>query len=184
MVDLGVSLESALLDGSEKEEVSLRLRSRAAALLATSTDPAPLIYKDVKVLYDLRSNIVHGSSLSSDEIQKEIGKVSTSDRDPGRRVKGELALDRMRDVVRRAILARGLLADARVWPLGGDKVDVDGRLVDDAERERWRRSWSDDLVKMGLPNAALEASPASLDMGVGEQASRAAAARAELTREP
>jgi hypothetical protein len=122
--------------------------------------------------------------LTSDEIQKEFGKVSTSDRDPAPRVKGDLALDRMRDIVRRAILARGLLADAGIWSLGGDKVDVEGRLVDDAERERWRRTWSDALVKMGLPNAALEAPPASRDMGVAEQESRVAEARAEQAREP
>ena len=170
LVDLGVGLEAALLDGSEKEEISLRLRSRAASLLATPGDSAQVIYQDVKVLYGLRSAIVHGSSLTSADIHKEFAKVSVTARDPAPGVQAELCLDRMRDILRRAILARGLLADLGLWPLKGDRVDVDGRWLDDAERDRWRRSWAEALEAIGLPDAAHEAVAPSLDMGVEQQA--------------
>jgi len=59
LVDIGVGLEAALLGGADHEEIGLRLGSRAAALLSTTTDVAATIYEDVKRLYNLRSLIVH-----------------------------------------------------------------------------------------------------------------------------
>ena len=54
VVDLSIGLE-ATLSGTDASDVSLRLRVRAADLLATADDPGDIIYDDVKALYGLRS---------------------------------------------------------------------------------------------------------------------------------
>lgn len=66
-----------------------------------------------------------------------------------------LAVDRLRDLVRRAILARLFLACTSdpVWPLSG-RTPVDEILVDDTNRGRWRSTWRTGLAEIGAPNAA------------------------------
>lgn len=65
------------------------------------------------------------------------------------------AVDRMRDLVRRAILARLCLAAEPdpVWPLYGD-TPVDAFLADDAMRVAWRSRWRDRLAALGVETAA------------------------------
>jgi hypothetical protein len=74
----------------------------------------------------------------------------------------EHAVDRMRDLVRRAILARLCLAagDRPFWPLQGKTVAVDALLADDATRVIWRQSWRDRLAGIGAAQAADRAAPA------------------------
>lgn len=64
LVDLATALEAALLGAErETEGLTLRLRSRTSALLATDDDPARGLFDDVGLLYGLRSKLVHGGQI-------------------------------------------------------------------------------------------------------------------------
>ena len=146
VIDLSIGLE-ATLSGADTSDVSLRLRVRAADLLATADDPGDIIYGDVKALYELRSAIVHGSVLTPRALTRLIGRVScvANAGYPAEQV--ELALDRWRDLLRRAILARAALAaESSPWPLKGS-VDVDRVLRTESQRTVWldhiRAYWAD-----------------------------------------
>lgn len=164
LVDLATALEATLTSGeSENEGLTARLRQRAAALLATASDSATAIYSDVGMLYDLRSKLVHGGHVKRRHLERLVGRVSTCPPD-AQRLLGigmEHAVDRMRDLVRRAILARLCLAagDAPLWPFHGEAVSVDGLLADDATRTKWRESWRTRLAGVGAARAAEPAKP-------------------------
>jgi len=168
LVDVAVGLEAALLGGAEQEEIGLRLRSRAAALLATPMDPPAKIYHDIKRIYALRSLVVHGSNPTTKELEAQAYKISSTERTTWLGVKWALALDRARDLLRRAILARGFLLDAARWPAGkaARNFDVDARLIDPASREEWRLSWRSALDGIGLGFAADEAPEAALEVAL------------------
>lgn len=160
IVDLATALEAAL-SGKDKTDVTLRICTRAAIILSTGTDLAPTIFADVKALYDLRSNLVHGAIIT----QKDLGKwlvavsaVSTSeDRSPRMRI--EQLVDRLRDLVRRSILMRLLLNADGWWPLRGDPPPVDQLWTDPAVAEEWRAAWHQGAADLGSPDAAQPAAP-------------------------
>ncbi len=139
-IDLATGLEAALAGTRAESEIGLRLRNRAAAFLSSPADPPDSIYRDVKVLYELRSAFVHGSSLSEDGVWKLLGKVSTATGTDWRGEQYELVLDRWRDLLRRAILFRLALGSSPdpLWPLAKETTDVDAAIVDAAEVGRWR----------------------------------------------
>lgn len=165
VVDLAIGMEAALT-GTDHTEVALRLRTRAADLLATDDDPPDSIYRDVKTLYDLRSTFVHGGSIRGKGLGKAISSVARTTETRFFAEKYLLALDRWRDLLRRAILARIALTTARVpWDAGGSprqRLDVDQLLLRDGEREAWRQHIRDFWDWQGLPNAFRTASPARL----------------------
>lgn len=139
IVDLATAFEAAM-SGTSKEDVTLRLRTRAAALLATDRDPAESIFKDISVLYGIRSTLVHGGELKTKHLQA-VQRLSTV---PDNARDGELpayAVERLRDLVRRSLLARICLAANALWPLGKDD-HVDSILVaSDTGRADWRTAW-------------------------------------------
>lgn len=155
LTDLAVALEAALGQENDPAELSLRLRNRAAALLADEDDDAGQIFDDLGVMYDLRSRVLHGSSQDPKKLLARIQRVRAAaiDTMPGTKV--EFFIDRCRDLVRRAILARLLLAqgDAPEWPIGGAE-DLDRRLTDDRTRQHLRRAWRAGLRRLGLSSAA------------------------------
>lgn len=61
----------------------------------------------------------------------------------------------MRDLVRRAILARLYLAAEpdSLWPFDGDTA-VDAVLADDMRRAAWRERWHARLAALGVEYAA------------------------------
>jgi hypothetical protein len=165
LVDLATALEAALIgERRSTGAVTLRLRNRAAALLATDGDRAEALFEDIGRLYNLRSTIVHGGQFFESDLRKAIGAVSTvSPRNLEHRfgVAVGQAVDRMRDIVRRAILARLCLGaqPEPPWPFaGGGKVDA--ALSDDATRAAWRARWRDRLEELGVGGAADPAPPA------------------------
>lgn len=166
LVDLSVALEASLLSGSpEKEDIGLRLRGRAAALLAEEHDGDSVIYADIKAAYNLRSWIVHGSNPRPQDIAAEIDRISVSARSTNSGVKAALAMDRVRDIARRSILARGFLGDAGKWPLGkaARQKDVDGELINPETRESWRAAWRIGMSDIGLGAAAGRAQDAETE---------------------
>jgi hypothetical protein len=165
VVDLATALEAALVSSKKDAEgLSLRLRSRAAALLSTDFDPAQAIFNDITQLYDLRSRLVHGGELTHKDLRKMVRSISTVPEDRAESMFGialGFALDRLRDLVRRAILARiGLAAgDDPLWPLREDPP-VERQLVDDDTRRVWRQRWRQVLEDAGIADAVSPQQPA------------------------
>jgi hypothetical protein len=159
MVDLATALEAILAGGeTETEGLTLRLRNRAAALLTADADTARAVFGDVGLLYGLRSKLVHGGRIKQRELRRDLGKISTMPEGEAERRFGVAigyAVDRMRDLVRRAILARLCLAAEPdpVWPFSGN-TGVDALLSDDETRGHWRVSWHAKLSALGIGTAA------------------------------
>ena len=141
LVDLSTAFEAAL-SGTDRTDVLLRLRTRASALLATDKDPAGAIFKDIGLLYELRSRLIHGTGLSERSLAKTAKSITAvpDDSMPGEAVAH--AIDRLRDLVRRALLARICLAadDPPLWRLGEDH-GVDAQLADASTRDKWCAKW-------------------------------------------
>ncbi|MFF2189720.1 hypothetical protein [Streptomyces sp. NPDC058155] len=159
IVDLATAFE-ATLSGKEKDDVTLRLKTRASTLLSTCGDPAEHIFKDVGVIYGLRSKLVHGGDMTDKALLKEVRKISTIPEGLHDRVVVAHAVERLRDLVRRGLLARICLAagDTPLWPLDGDTA-VDAAMVDDLSRKTWRQAWRDALTAI---DALASADPQTL----------------------
>jgi hypothetical protein len=159
LVDLATALEAALIGSdTQTEGLTLRLRTRAAALLATAGDPAAALFDDVGRLYGLRSKLVHGGQIKDSDLDKVIRGVSTITADATRSgpwVALGHTVDRMRDLVRRAILARLCLA-AEPDPISPYSRDaaVDAALADDVQRLKWRERWHQRLAEFGAQASA------------------------------
>lgn len=70
-------------------------------------------------------------------------------------------VDRLRDLVRRALLMQICLAcEPKVlWPIENNSM-VDATLADDAIRADWRRAWRERLAAIGAGEVAGRARPA------------------------
>lgn len=143
LVDLATALEASLIgNGDDNSSVLMRLRHRAATLLMSDNDNNSAIHADVKLLYDLRSALVHGGDLTEKKLNKMLRGLSTVPDGTPAGVGAELAVDRLRDLVRRSVLARMSLGSGESPPWPFDKqIDVDALLIDDATRVQWRESW-------------------------------------------
>jgi hypothetical protein len=159
LVDLATALEAIVAGGeTETEGLTLRLRNRAAALLAADGDPARAVFDDVGLLYGLRSKLVHGGQIKQSALRRDLGRISTMPEGEAESRFGvaiAYAVDRMRDLVRRAILARLCLAAEPdpVWPFSGS-TGFDALLSDDETRGHWRASWHAKLSALGIEAAA------------------------------
>ena len=156
IISLATAFE-AILTGSDDdtEGVGLRLRTRAAALLWTESDPGRAIFDDVRHLYNLRSRLVHGARIAEKDLLKWLKAVSTV---PGNAMYGvafSFAIDRLRDLVRRSFLARLCLAsgDDPLWRFE-TSAPIDAALADETDRTRWRQSWRGVLASLGVAEAA------------------------------
>lgn len=159
IVDLATAFEAAL-SGKEKDDVTLRLKIRASTLLSTDLDPAEPIFKDVGVIYGLRSTLVHGGAMAEKALLKEVRKISTV---PDGLPDGEAiahAVERLRDLVRRSLLARICLAadESPLWPLDAD-TGVDAAMVDDRRRKALREAWRETLTGIDAIASAASSVP-------------------------
>jgi hypothetical protein len=159
IVSLATALEATLSgEKDDSEALTFKLRSRCAALLATERDSARALFEDVGALYSIRSAIVHGGAMKQKELRKLIAGISTIEDglvETQFGVAAGHAADRMREIVRRAILARLCLAEAPdpLWPLHRS-WPVDAILADDATRTAWRESWHQRLEELGAGESA------------------------------
>ena len=105
----------------------------ASKLLATQGDPDAAIKNGVTTLYDLRSSLVHGTSTSEEGLRRTLETVSTVPTGEMFGVILDFAVDRLRDIVRRAFLARLCISrpPAPLWLLEGC-IDVSTALADAA----------------------------------------------------
>jgi hypothetical protein len=68
-------------------------------------------------------------------------------------------VDRLRDLVRRAFLARLCVASMELWPFEGSS-SVDAALADEEKRRLWRETWRTKLASItGSEQAAGAVSP-------------------------
>ncbi|WP_133207022.1 MULTISPECIES: HEPN domain-containing protein [Arthrobacter] len=165
VVDLATSLEAILLGGDKsKDDIGLRLRGRAAALLSTTNDAAPAMKRHISDLYSVRSALVHGGSLKAAELRRYFRRIVAEPQGQPDGVLFARLVDRFRDLVRRAILARLALAaePVKLWPFDNPPPNVDQLLCDDGESERWRSQWRTTLASIGLGHAG-EALPEAED---------------------
>lgn len=154
VVELATAFEAAL-SGKEKDDVTLRLKIRAATLLSTDRDPADKIFKDVGLIYGLRSKLVHGGAIKRTELLKEARKISTVPDDARDGEALAHVVERLRDLVRRSLLTRVCLAagDTPLWTLDHDE-GVDAAMADDARRSAWREAWRNVLTTVDAIAAA------------------------------
>jgi hypothetical protein len=165
VVDLATALEAIFIDREDGNEgITARLTTRSAALLATDKDPAANIFNDVKAFYGLRSTLVHGGNLTESTLRKKILSISTVPDTNMLGVAAAQAVDRMRDLVRRAILARLCLATGPepIWPFD-TKTSMEVAFTDDARRRQMREHWHATLDRIGAPYASLHL-PAPADI--------------------
>lgn len=156
IVDLATALEAILIDEADGTEgITARLRNRAAALLATVDDPPANVFNDVSAFYSLRSTLVHGGNLRERTLRTKVLGITTITATDMFGIAAAEAVDRMRDLVRRAILARLCLAGGNepLWPFNPAK-GMDVVFADDQSRERMRRSWTYALARFGAASAA------------------------------
>lgn len=153
LVDLATALEAVFIDESDgRGDISLRLKVRSATLLSTSSDPASRIFEDISAFYDLRSVLVHGSDLKQGKLKGKLLGISTVTQKSAFGIGAAQAVDRMRDLVRRAMLARiGLsTGDSPMWPFG-KKVSADSAFADDRFRQSMRERWREVMASIGAP---------------------------------
>ncbi|MEV6135222.1 hypothetical protein AB0L63_03975 [Nocardia sp. NPDC051990] len=168
LVSLATSLEGVMLGTNEGEGLTLRLCTRVTALLANDDDPAGELFEDLKQLYNLRSNIVHGGEVLESTLNKNLKAINCVpgiEEEENPLVRLGYAVDRLRDIVRRSILARTCLASGKEppWPFKEkgkpSKVKVDAELSDDDTRAIWRAYWRDMLDSLGVGVAAARSRP-------------------------
>lgn len=162
IVDLCTALEAILVgDGDENSGISLRLKTRASALLSTEHDPASRIFDDMTTFYNLRSKIVHGGHINATRLINEIRKISAVPEQGMFGTATSLAVDRLQDLVRRAILARVCLASEPepLWPFNAQKP-IDSLLSDSDTQSQWRNHWHQKMSGIGAYESAGKSLPA------------------------
>lgn len=111
-VDGGICLE-ALLGDDSPQELSYKLRLRAALLLGRTVDERQQIREDVRRFYDLRSKVVHGRVRTAKDASRDEKVASRG-------------LEICTQAVR-VIVQRNALPDFPTWELtGGPSVPEDG----------------------------------------------------------
>jgi hypothetical protein len=157
---IAIGLESAL-GGPDGSDVGLRLRTRAAHLLGSDGDSADDVYDAVRLLYDVRSRIVHGDRDAVRTLLKSVPKLKTTVKSslPGEQL--DVVLDRYRELLRRAITARiALGAGAQPpWPWAGRTPDIDRALIDQRRRRSMQAQVRSYWNSRGL-ESAVRPSPA------------------------
>jgi hypothetical protein len=156
ITDLATALEATLIGGDlNRHSITRKLKERSSKLLAIDRDSAATIEADVNELYDLRSQLVHGSSISEAGLRAQLETVSTVPVGEPFGVVLEFAVDRLRDIVRRAFLARICLARLphQRWLFPGG-VDVDAAMRDSTIARQWREDWQQQLSDLGVAEAA------------------------------
>jgi len=155
-IDIAIALEAALSTG-ENDELTLRIKTRAANLLARPGDPPGAIFRDVGELLRIRGKVAHGEPIPQKRWQdlydaRGLTQILVEDR-------LAVLFDRWRDLVRRAILMRLLLDEAGIWRIGAKPAGgVDEAMIDPTARREWRRAIRRRSMELGIP-AAIDPPP-------------------------
>jgi len=143
LVDLTIAME-ALFGPKEGEELTHRLRLRAAFLLGRGDEEARTIYRQVGTLYDIRSRVLHGRAFAERDYRRWLTRL-TGHRFARFEPVGDVverAVAIARELVRRSIVGAVGMSQNRVgapaWPLP-DTLDQD--MATPRGKSIWRRSF-------------------------------------------
>ena len=75
LIDLMIAAESLYLDDSKNGELKFRLSLNAARWDGGSLDSQKDVFNLMKVAYDLRSKVVHGSSVVQDDLAATVNAI-------------------------------------------------------------------------------------------------------------
>ena len=128
------TLEGWLLPDDPKEAIVFRIKSRMSLLLQNDAYSVESIFGQIDALYALRSWSEHAVNVTTNTFYKTLGKAAMSD-DKSHGLNEVRAVESLREMVRKVICARLILADPRrpVWKIG-DRTSIDRRLLDDTYR--------------------------------------------------
>lgn len=145
-------LEAWLLPDDLRDAVVLRLRLRACLLLESEETPAADISAIIKRSYGLRSAVEHAAVRKQSKINADLKAVADSDGDY-HGVNERRAIENLRELARRAICARVLLAQCgeQLWPVD-DTKDIDDRFLDAGFRTAVSEELKeqDERLKLGI----------------------------------
>lgn len=142
IVDLTIALEALFKPSDSNQELSYRLRTRAAWLLGTTEAESAWIYEQIGVMYKIRSSAVHGNAPKERDIGNWLAKLSGLSYDWRAESYYKLvdpATEVARCIVRKAIRACTKLSKAGAgrckWPF---PKDFDKAIVQVGERRAWQ----------------------------------------------
>ncbi len=143
------SLEGALLPEPSAEAVKSRLRLRLCLLLQVDEASSNRLFDSVGHLYDLRSEVEHAADAKAAKQLRRLKKVSGSEDTPDG-VSQQRAVEELRDLARRAIVARVILAGEPqpIWSIQDDEP-IDRRLLEDGFRQRCREKLAEAAEEYG-----------------------------------
>lgn len=146
LLDLTIALET-LFNPQDKDELRHRIAMRCAWLLHTGGNTnlktnKNSLFDSIHTLYDLRSNIVHGSTPTKKNIKRLVKNASKNTLDSISDWElGEIAVEIARDITRRSI---GVCSNLGKLPTGGPhwpfEDNFDQSMIISSEQKRWQKA--------------------------------------------
>ncbi|WP_420639706.1 hypothetical protein [Candidatus Poriferisocius sp.] len=145
------AMEGALLPEGAREAVKHRLRQRLCLLLQVDSESSDLLFDDIGHLYDMRSEVEHAADVKAAKLLGRIRSVAGAAGERSDGVDEWRAIGSLRDLVRRSIVTRIVLAtgDSPMWPIDDTKA-IDRRLLEDGFRARCREQLAAADAELGL----------------------------------
>ena len=170
LLELAIGLEAALLGGDKEGEITYRLRTRGAALLTTDEESPERVFDEIGALYEMRSNLVHGTPTSDRHTRRLLTAMQSSQASELMGERYAAVVDRARDLLRRAIIARLCLSEGArpLWPWSTRRgFSVDRELLNPGTAQEWRAFVRARAAELGFPQANDPAAPVSGLLGQG-----------------
>ena len=162
LLEIAIGLEAALLGGDKEGEINYRLRARAAALLSNDEEPPERVFDDIGALYEMRSSLVHGMPIGDPDTRRLLAAMQSSQVSELAGERFAVSVDRARDLLRRAIIARLCLGEGETprWPwTARDAFSVDRALLNPDTAREWRSFVRTRVAELGFPGACDPAEP-------------------------
>jgi Apea-like HEPN len=164
LLELAIGLEAALLGGDKDGEITYRLRTRAAALLTTDAESPERVFDEIGALYEMRSSLVHGAPIGDRDRRHLLTAMQSSRASELMGERFAVIVDRARDLLRRAIIARLCLSEGErpLWPWSAPpRFSVDRALLNPSTAQEWRAFVRARAAELGFPQAFDPAAPVS-----------------------
>jgi hypothetical protein len=172
LLELAIGLEAALLGGDKEGEITYRLRTRAAALLTTDEESPERVFDEIGALYEMRSNLVHGTPTGDRHRRRLLSAMQSSQASELMGERFAVIVDRARDLLRRAIIARLFLSEGArpLWPWSTPRgFSVDRELLNPGTAQEWRTFVQGRAAELGFPQVCDPAAPVSGLLGQGRE---------------
>jgi hypothetical protein len=162
LLELAIGLEAALLGGEKEDEITYRLRTRAAALLTTDEESPERVFDEIGAVYEMRSNLVHGAPIGDRHQRRLLNAMQSSQASELMGERFAVIVDRARDLLRRAIITRLCLSEGErpPWPWSAPPgFSVDRALLNPGTAQEWRAFVRARVTELGFPTACNPATP-------------------------